>query len=54
MGPEEGRGRPATRWRDDLVKEWGVLWVREAQNRELRRGIGEAYAQKWELGSAKT
>ena len=50
---KRGRGRPATRWRDDLVKEWGVLWARVAQDRGLWRGIGEAYAQKWVLGSAE-
>ena len=38
-----------------IVREWGVLWAREAQDRKTYwRSIGEAYAQKWKLGSAAT
>ena len=51
---KRGRGRPAIRGRDDFVREWGVLWAREAQDRENWRSIREVCAQKWELSSAAT
>lgn len=36
------RGRPPTRWTDDLVKVAGVHWMRVAQDRSVWRTLGEA------------
>ena len=47
---KRGRGRPITRWRDELDRELGVLWPRATQNRKAWRKIEEAYAQKWVFG----
>lgn len=42
---KRGRGRPATRWRDEIVKSLGTEWGRLTHNREEWRQIGEAYAR---------
>ena len=39
--------RPPTRWADDLVKNAGTRWMREARNRSLWRHLGETYVQQW-------
>jgi len=44
---KRNRGRPQTRWRDDLKLTAGFGWARLAQNRELWRQKGEAYIQHW-------
>jgi len=41
------RGRPATRWEDQIKNGVGVSWEREVWNRNVWRRIGEAYAQEW-------
>ena len=41
------RGRPQTRWRDDLRRVAGVNWMRESQDRELWKEKREAYVQHW-------
>lgn len=33
-------GRPNTRWKDKIKKSTGVIWIREAQNRERRKNMG--------------
>ena len=43
-------GRPIARWRDEIVKEFGVGWKQKAKNRDNWKKMGEAYAQKWVLG----
>lgn len=42
-------GRPITRWRDELVKQFGIKWKQKAHNRKVWEGMGEAYARKWAL-----
>lgn len=42
------KGRPATRWRDEIEGRVGVGWGRVAQNRKTWEKTGEAYAR--ELG----
>ena len=46
-GNRRGRGRPNTRWEDEIKNRVGVAWEREVWNRETWRKIGEAYAQQW-------
>ena len=41
------RGRPTTRWHDDIAKHKGFTWSREAQNRENWRFDAEGYIQQW-------
>lgn len=43
-GNKRSRGRPALRWRDELVRERGMKWQCEARDREKWRGLVEAYA----------
>ena len=44
------RGRPTTRWRDDLDKYWkSVNWRRNAEDRRMWKIHGEAYLQKWSI-----
>lgn len=48
--PYEGRrkrGRPKTRWRDELENRVGKLWHRETFDRAKWKRIGEAYARLW-------
>jgi hypothetical protein len=40
-------GRPQARWSDDLRMTAGRSWMRVAEDRARRRGIGEAYVQQW-------
>ena len=49
--PEGGhrrRGRPRRRWCDDLVVFAGQTWTDIAQNREVWKENGEAFAQQWD------
>lgn len=41
------RGRPPTRWTDDLVAVAGRNWVQVAQNRQRWKGLEEAFIQEW-------
>ena len=41
------RGRPTTRWHDDIRKQAGSTWHREAQDREKWRSSVEGYIQQW-------
>lgn len=48
--PLEGKrkkGRPATRWIDDIRKFQGVTWMRQANNRKEWCRLGEAFIQQW-------
>lgn len=40
------RGRPRTRWRNEMRKQIGINWRRKEENRDLRGKCGETYAQK--------
>ena len=40
------RGRPNTRWVDDLVKEIGTDWHSQARDRASWRRVANTYAQK--------
>lgn len=47
--PREGkrkRGHPLTRWHDE-IKKFDKNWRRSALDRELWRGMGEAFTQQW-------
>lgn len=52
--PREGHrnvGRPNTRWRDDIKRHAGLVWMREAKNRKRWKEMGKAYIQQWiEIG----
>lgn len=41
------RGRPITRWYDDIKKTAGLHWVRAAENRDGWQELREAYVQQW-------
>ena len=41
-----GRGRPTTKWSDELIKNFGASWAREVRDRTSWRGLVEAYAHK--------
>jgi Reverse transcriptase (RNA-dependent DNA polymerase) len=41
------RGRPKTRWMDEIIKYAGRQWMTKAQNRLEWRNIGEAFVQQW-------
>lgn len=41
------RGRPRRRWADDIVQLAGATWTRKAKERDIWKGLEEAYAQKW-------
>lgn len=41
------RGRPPTRWRDEISKSMGILWGRIAVNRKAWKKVVDAYAQRW-------
>ncbi len=43
---KRSKGRPITRWEDEIVKEVRPLWSRLAHNRKKWKKCGEAYAQK--------
>ena len=37
------KGRPITRWKDDIVKEAGKKWITTAKNREKWQSLEEAF-----------
>ena len=45
---KRSRGRPPTRWNDDLKRIAGN-WIMTAQNRETWRNLEEAYVQQWTM-----
>lgn len=52
--PRKGKrtkGRPSTRWRNEIVKEWVLTWEREAEDRKKWTGRVETCAQKWARGT---
>ena len=46
-GEKRSKGRPRTRWEDEIVKYAGRLWQRAAKDRIRWERVGEAYAQRW-------
>ncbi len=38
------RGRPKTRWKDDIEQHAGSFWRRKTQKRELWRNLGKSFA----------
>jgi hypothetical protein len=44
-GEKRKRGRPIFRWEDDIKRVAGALWRRVAKNRELWKGLEEAYVK---------
>ena len=41
------RGRPKTRWADELTTNFGTNWMRKATDRTNWKGLVKTYAQKW-------
>ena len=41
------RGRPRTRWEDEVKKMGGEKWWEEAEDREEWKTMGEAFVQQW-------
>ncbi len=41
------RGRPPTKWRDELVKAFGITWSRIGRDRRLWKRTMKAYAHLW-------
>lgn len=41
------RGRPPTRWRDDIIAKAGSRWMTIAENRQHWKQMEEAYVQEW-------
>ena len=44
---KRGRGRPRTRWSDELIRELGTTWKVQAKNRQEWKSLVSTYAQKW-------
>ena len=45
-----GRGRPKTRWRDEIDRELGkISWRRMAEDRSWWKQRGKAFAQQWAI-----
>ncbi len=47
FGDSRKRGRPAKRWRDEIVKKRGIIWHRETLDRRSVEESAKVYAQKW-------
>lgn len=48
--PSDGtrsKGRPKTRWEDEIRREVGIQWQTKALNRNEWKTLGETFAQKW-------
>ena len=43
--------QPPRRWTDELVRGIGIEWMRGAQNRDIWKTLGEAYAPRGLPGS---
>ena len=41
------RGRPATRWEDEIRTIFGSSWKQKTKDRATWRGLVKAHAQKW-------
>ena len=44
---KRGRGRPSTRWSDELRMVAGTDWYGKANNRENWKDLVKTYVQKW-------
>ena len=44
---KRNRGRPRTRWSDEINRELGTTWKVQAKNRQAWKSLVSAYAQKW-------
>ncbi len=44
---KRGRGRPLTRWRDELVRDFGPLWTRMGRYKKYWGKVVKAYARNW-------
>ncbi len=44
---KEKKGRPITRWRDEIIPEKAIFWHKEAENKIKWEASGAAYSQKW-------
>ncbi len=47
LDQKRNRERPPTRWRNSLVRDFGLLWKRMAKDRVIWKHTMEAYAQRW-------
>ena len=48
--PYEGkrsRGRPKTRWVDEIKRDMGNVWMRMVKDRQKWKDLVSTYAQKW-------
>jgi hypothetical protein len=41
------RGRPAKRWKDDIVEVGSIFWRKKAQRRENWKNMETAFIQRW-------
>lgn len=41
------KSRPRTRWKDEIRDRVGIKWMRAAEDKNVWRKIGEAYAHQW-------
>ena len=44
---KRSRGRPPTRWRDDITKIGGTTWSRAAADRRGWKALSEGYILQW-------
>ncbi len=44
---KRGRGRPRTRWEDEIIKMAGEEWKTMAQDKITWRHLGETFIQQW-------
>jgi len=49
---KRNRGRPKTRWSEEIAKEFGPSWKRKAIDRQSWKGLVDAHAQKWAVEGA--
>jgi hypothetical protein len=44
---KRSRGRPPTRWRDDITRTGGTTWMRTARDRKSWKALSEGYILQW-------
>ena len=44
---KRSRGRPRTRWSDEINRELGTAWMTEAKNCQEWKSLVSTYAQEW-------
>ncbi|KAF2890462.1 hypothetical protein ILUMI_15711 [Ignelater luminosus] len=44
---KRSRGRPNTRWWDDIQRGGGVQWMTQATDRKRGNDLGKAYILQW-------